>query len=89
MVGGENVWVCNVYLPPRSCLVKRDIDEVVARSYVTDILSEVPFSARAVVCGDWNTRVSTASPRVGEVQLTRCSMDVIRCARANWFIDVC
>ena len=71
LVGGEIAWVCNVYLPPVQNLRRRGVDECVACSYVEDILSAVPSSARAFICGDFNARVGTCSPCVGNVALPR------------------
>ena len=89
LVGGEVAWICNVYLPPAQSLVKRNIDELVARSYVEDILSVVPSSARVFACGDMNTRVGTCSPCIGKHALPRHSEDAVVCARASWLIHIC
>ena len=57
----------------------RGIDEIDVRSYVEEILSEMPSKKRVIVCGDWNTRVSDTSPRVQDVQTTRLSADEVTC----------
>jgi hypothetical protein len=57
----------------------RGIDEIDVRSYVEEILSEMPSKKRVIVCGDWNTRVSDTSPRVQDVSTIRLSADVVTC----------
>ena len=74
-------------LPPATSLKKRAIDELVARSFVEDILADVPPSTRTWVCGDFNTRVGTCSPCVGKHALLRQSEDAVVCARAQWLIQ--
>ena len=60
-----------------------------ARSFVNDILGDMPSQSRVVVCGDFNTRVGNMAPCVRDVILTRQSVDVVKCTRASWFIDIC
>jgi hypothetical protein len=40
--GSEKVWVGNIYLPPDLSLVRRGIDEELARSQVEDIVGCIP-----------------------------------------------
>ena len=81
-MGGETTWVCNVYLPPASSLIKRNIEEDLARGCVDDILSATPPTARVFICGDMNTRVGTCSPCVEGDAIPRLSEDNVVCARA-------
>ena len=40
--GSEKVWIGNIYLPPALSLVRRGIDEELARSQVEDIVGCIP-----------------------------------------------
>jgi hypothetical protein len=41
------------------------------------------------MCGDWNTRVGTLHPKIGENEIIRNSMDATMGTRAKWIIEMC
>lgn len=53
------------------------------------MLDTCPAIARALVCGDFNTRVGAACPRVRNEANARVSLDTFTCARAQWFVQMC
>jgi hypothetical protein len=83
------VWVGNTYLPPAQNLTKRNIDEQVARSYVSDIFAAVPLKSRVIICGDFNTRVGDMAPSFSDEQVQRISADKVVCQRAHWLLELC
>lgn len=83
------MWVGNVYLPPAGALVKRGVDEHVARSHVEDILADIPSVSRAIVGGDFNCRVGAQSPNIAGLQLRREAADLHVCPRAGWMLEQC
>ena len=87
--GGKLIWIGNIYLPPVTNLQTRGIDEEVARNNIEDILGNIPPHSRSVLCGDWNTRVGTLHPKLGETAITRLSEDATVNMRAKWVIDTC
>ena len=76
VVGGEQLWVANVYLPPANALVKRSVHELEARQYVEDVIAAIIPSERAVISGDFNTRIGEFSPIIGGVQVARVARDL-------------
>ena len=40
--GGETIWIGNVYLPPTENMLKRGMDEDLARDLIEDITSAIP-----------------------------------------------
>jgi hypothetical protein len=56
---------------------------------VEDILFAIPTSSRAVICGDFNTRVGTLAPDVDGVIIERHTVDKVVCPRAKWFVHTC
>jgi hypothetical protein len=87
--GGEHIWVGNVYLPPATNLTTRGIDEDSARSEIEDIVGSIPPHHRSVMCGDWNARVGTLQPKIGEQYIARQSLDMKVCTRAQWVVELC
>jgi hypothetical protein len=65
------------------------MDEDVARNFIEDITGSIPTGARAVVCGDWNTRIGQLYPKIGETDIPRRSVDTRTSQRAPWFIETC
>jgi hypothetical protein len=41
------------------------------------------------MCGDWNTRVGTLHPQIGDNAIMRQSIDTVVGARAQWIIEMC
>lgn len=64
-----------MYMPPTTNLQTRGIDEEAVRTEIEDLLGHIPPHTRSVVCGDWNTRVGNLHPKIGEVDIPRCSED--------------
>jgi exonuclease III len=87
--GGEIIWLCNVYIPPATNIQTRGIDEEKAITEVEDILGNIPPHSRSVACGDWNARVGTLHPKIGETDIQRLTEDKITNTRAKWIIDTC
>jgi hypothetical protein len=88
-LGGEKIWVGNIYLPPIYNQQRRGIDEAVTRSLVEDIIGGFPSRDTIVMCGDWNTRIANLSPNLGEESTTRRSEDTQTNQRAPWLLDIC
>jgi hypothetical protein len=42
MIGGEKIWIGNIYLPPIFNQKRRGIDETVTRSLIEDIVGGFP-----------------------------------------------
>ena len=87
--GGELLWVGNVYMPPATNLQTRGIDEENVKNDIEDIIGEIPPHARSVMCGDWNARVGTLHPNIGDSPIVRHSLDEIVGMRAQWVIEMC
>jgi hypothetical protein len=41
------------------------------------------------MCGDWNTRIGTLHPKIGESTVARKSLDLAVGTRAQWVIELC
>ena len=87
--GSEKVWVGNVYLPPALSLVRRGIEEEMARCQIEEVMSCIPQQDVQVVCGDWNARVADLSPTIDDISIPRKSDDPHTNCRAPWLIALC
>ena len=87
--GGDIIWVGNVYLPPTENMLKRGMDEDLARDLIEDITGAIPSQSQSVMCGDWNTRIGQLHPKIGETDILRVSLDPIKSPRAPWLINLC
>ncbi len=88
-MGGEKIWIGNIYLPPIFNQQRRGIDETVTRSQIEDIVGGFPAQDTSVMCGDWNTRIANLAPDLEEGTTTRRSEDKQTNQRAQWLIDIC
>ena len=70
---GSKAVINNVYLPPAQSLTHRGIKEEDARAAVHSIVAASPAANYVLTCGDFNTRVGTKAPCVGELKLGRAS----------------
>ena len=86
---GSKAVINNVYLPPAQSLTHRGIKEEDARAAVHSIVAASPAANYVLTCGDFNTRVGTKAPCVGELKLGRASQDPRVCPRAAWLIQLC
>jgi len=41
------------------------------------------------MCGDWNTRIGTLHPKIGESTVARKSLDIAVGKRAQWVMELC
>jgi hypothetical protein len=70
-------------------LKRRKINEEDARLDIETIIATIPPQQRSIVCGDFNTRTGTLSPNVKDQPTARLSIDLRRCPRAPWLIELC
>ena len=76
-------------MPPATNLQTRGIDEETVKTDIEDIIGAIPSHARSVMCGDWNARVGTLHPKIGDSSIARHSLDTIVGTRAQWVIEMC
>ena len=62
-------------MPPARNLQTRGIDEETVKTDVEDIIGAIPSHARSVMCGDWNARVGSLHPKIGDSPIVRHSLD--------------
>ena len=87
--GGDTIWVGNVYLPPIENMLRRGMDEDLARDLIEDITGAIPAHSQSIMCGDWNTRIGQLYPKIGDTDIQRVSLDPIISSRAPWVIQLC
>jgi exonuclease III len=87
--GGNTLWVGNVYLPPTENMMRRGMDEDLARDLIEDITGAIPAKSQSIMCGDWNTRIGQLYPKIGDVDIPRINLDPIISSRAPWVIQLC
>ena len=68
---------------------KRGMKEEEGRSYIEDVMGNIPEGTRSVICGDWNARLGTTSPCINKIHIPRQSMDLKTNSRASWVIELC
>ena len=68
---------------------KRGMKEQEGRSYIEDVMGNIPEGTRSVMCGDWNARLGELSPSIGDIHIPRKSMDIKANSRASWVIELC
>lgn len=87
--GGAKCWVSNVYMPPANSLARRGVTEDATCKMVEDVLGVMPSSQVQIICGDFNARLGTYAPKIGDIQLQRAGCDTVVCARAKWMLRAC
>lgn len=85
----QHVNVANVYLPPTLSLAKHDITEAHATAQLEHALEQTQPQLLAILCGNFNTRISTLIPTLEIAQLPRTACYTHVCSRAKWFLKLC
>ena len=70
-------------------MLRRGMDEDLARNLIEDITGAIPAKAQSIMCGDWNTRIGQLYPKIGDMEKPRVSLHLIISSRAPWVIQLC
>ena len=82
--------IANVYLPPTGNLARRALTEETVRSQAETVLTKVPHTGTAVLCGDFNARTGSLLPALeGSHMTSRYSADQVICPRGWWLLEKC
>jgi endonuclease/exonuclease/phosphatase family metal-dependent hydrolase len=85
----QRINIVNIYLPPAQSLKRRAITEAQATAHIEDIIDQTQPQLTTIVCGDFNARTGSQTPKLDTTHPPRTVSDPHICPRAKWLLLLC